>query len=77
MTLRCVDTLPVSGEISPARMSRRVVLPDPLGPINTIRSPTTTLRVSSLNRVRSAYVFLMLDTLSILTCQDYHYTYRR
>ena len=50
---RCWVTDPASAKASPARMSNRVVFPDPLAPIRAIRSPSAMENVNPLNNVRS------------------------
>ena len=52
MSLRRV-TEPESGDMLPAKISKRVVLPEPLGPMTAIRSLAPTLKVTLVKRTCS------------------------
>jgi hypothetical protein len=50
-------TVPVSGFIAPESIASRVDFPDPLGPINPMRSPSDTVKPISVKSGAIPYLF--------------------
>jgi hypothetical protein len=72
--LRRSETLPESGMMLPAMISKRVVFPVPFRPMTAMRSLMPTVKLTPLKSSWSLYDLEMSVTLSMYASYHYHYS---